>query len=84
MVSFFNLTLSNDFKKNIIKGLGYLNSKEKELLNIFLIKEYLKHWYQAYQNIDLKKWPNFFKNFNRKYYIDRFFFTRIEKIIQNL
>ena len=65
-------------------GFSTLSLGETKLLDIFLLKEYIKHWDQAYNNVDLKYWPKLLKNFLKKYYIDNFFLERVDSIISKL
>ena len=55
--------------------------RRKRIVKYFFKKEYLKHWNQAYHNIDLKKWPNFLKILIENIMLI-VFLTRIKKLFK--
>jgi hypothetical protein len=84
LLFFIKFSISNNLKNSIMAGFSTLSLREKKLLNIFLLKEYIKHWDQAYNNIDLKFWPKLIKKFLKKYYVDNFFIERVHSIISKI
>tara|TARA_B100000989_G_C19485206_1_gene447076 strand:+ start:142 stop:1206 length:1065 start_codon:yes stop_codon:yes gene_type:complete len=81
---FFHFKLSNKLLSTIKSPYQNIGKSNRNLLKLYLIKEYCKHWKQAYHNIDLKKrWPNIFRACMKYFYVDRFFNKEINKIIKN-
>lgn len=50
-----------------------LNNDEIRILNLLIIKEYLKHWIMANNALDKKKWAFFIKFFLQRFYIGAFY-----------
>lgn len=81
---FFYFKISKNLISIIMNSIDTSNDLNKDLLKLYILKEYVKHWKQAYINIELKnKWPTFLKFFMKKIYVDRFFNKSITDLITN-
>lgn len=57
---------------------------DQKLLSLYLIKEYLKHWYTAIQSLELRPWPNPLKPMVAAIYFNRYYSRQLAAELHNL
>lgn len=61
------------YEKSFMSGYNGTDTFSKEVLNIMILKEILKHWKMAHQSLEKKQWPMLIKIFLRRFYINSFY-----------
>lgn len=67
-----------------LRQYGKITKDEESVLNLLILKEYMKHWKAAYVALSLKNWPGLLKKILMKIYIDRFYMSVVSKQMEIL
>lgn len=84
VVFFSGICPDSSYEESFLRG--YYGGKERnnKLLAILIIKELFKHWFMAYEALELKKWPGVMKYMVRKIHIDQFYKRQLTSEIARL
>lgn len=69
----FRLTPSPDYEESFLSAYRQSNDICEITLGILIVKELFKHWIMAHASLERRRWPQAWKVFLTKVYMDRFY-----------
>ena len=74
---------SQVYEKSFLRG--YFASQEvSRLVNLFIVKEFLKQWKISHQGLKARNWVKFSQYITRKFYLDPFYKSFIRATLKDM
>jgi len=78
---FLKITPTPSYEQKFLTGYFEDSELTPKVLNLLIIKEFFKQWKMTHESLLFKKWPNLFKYFVKRIYLDPFYKYLINKEI---